>query len=118
MAMRAVAMVLRARLRQYWKSWLALSVLVAVVGGFALAAAVTARRTAAAFPGFVARHGYDVVVYAGHPLPQVARLPQVTHVTTALLPFTGPPRCASCRKQIVYSDFGIFEVAPRAWPGW
>jgi len=112
--MRAVAMVLRARLRQYWKSWLALSVLVAVAGGFVLAAAVTGRRTAAAFPGFVARHGYDVVVYAGHPLPQLAKLPQVTHVTPALLPFTGPSHCASCRKQIGYGDFAIFEVAPPA----
>jgi len=112
--MRAVAMVLRARLRRYWKSWLALSVLVAVVGGFVLAAAATGRRTATAFPGFVARHGYDVLVYAGHPIPQVARLPQVTGVTPALLPFTGPPRCASCRQQIVYSDFGVFEVAPPA----
>ncbi len=110
--MRAVAMVLRARLRQYWTSWLALSVLVAVIGGFVLAAAVTGRRTAAAFPGFVARHGYDVVVYAGHPLPQLPALPQVAHVTAALLPFSGPPRCASCNKQIVYSDFGVFEVAP------
>ena len=104
-------MVLRARLRRYWKSWLALSVLVAVVGGFVLAAAVTGRRTAAAFPGLVARHGYDVVVYAGHPLPQLARLPQVAHVTTAVLPFAGPPRCASCRKQIAYGDFAIFAVA-------
>ena len=110
--MRAVVMVLRARRRQYWKSWLALSVLVAVVGGFVLAAAVTGRRTAAAFPGFVARHGYDVVVYAGHPLPQLARLPQVARVTPALLPFTGPPRCASCRKPIVYGDFGVFDVPP------
>jgi FtsX-like permease family len=104
-------MVLRARLRQYWKSWLALSVLVAVVGGFVLAAAVTGRRTAAAFPRFVARHGCDVVVYAGHPLPQLARLPQVARVTTAVLPFAGPPRCASCRKQIAYGDFAIFAVA-------
>jgi FtsX-like permease family len=112
----AVAMVLRARLRQYWKSWLALSVLVAVVGGFVLAAAATGRRTAAAFPGFVARHGYDAVVYAGHPLPQLARLPQVARVTPALLPFTGPPRCASCRQQIAYSAFAIFDVAPPALP--
>ncbi|HYB88918.1 MAG TPA: ABC transporter permease [Streptosporangiaceae bacterium] len=110
--MGAVAMVLRARLRQYWKSWLALSLLIAVVGGFVLAAVVTGRRTAAAFPGFVARHGYDMLVYAGHPLPQLAKLPQVAHVTTALLPFAGPPRCASCRKPIDYGSFGVFEVAP------
>jgi hypothetical protein len=88
-------------------------VLVAVVGGFVLAAAVTGRRTAAAFPGFVARHGYDAVVYAGHPLAHVGRLPQVAHVTPALLPFAAPPHCASCRKQIAYGDFDIIEVAPR-----
>jgi hypothetical protein len=32
--MQAAAMVLRARRRQFWKSWLALSLLVAVVGGW------------------------------------------------------------------------------------
>jgi hypothetical protein len=37
--MRAVGLVLRGRLRQYWKSWLALSALVAVVGGLVMAAA-------------------------------------------------------------------------------
>src|ERR1700733_11416722 len=47
-AMRAVVMVLRGRLRQYWKSWLALSVLVALAGGFVLA-------TAAGGPGRRAR---------------------------------------------------------------
>jgi hypothetical protein len=31
--MRADGLVLRARLRQYWKSWLVLSALVALVGG-------------------------------------------------------------------------------------
>ena len=36
-AVRAVVMVLRGRFRQYWKSWLALSVLVALAGGFVLA---------------------------------------------------------------------------------
>ena len=37
--MRAVVMVLRGRFRQYWKSWLALSVLVALAGGFVLVSA-------------------------------------------------------------------------------
>ncbi len=41
--MRAVVMVLRGRFRQYRASWLALSVLVAVAGGFVLATVVTAR---------------------------------------------------------------------------
>ncbi len=110
--MRAVVMVLRARRRQYWKSWLALSVLVAVIGGFVLAAAVAGRRTAGAFPGFVARHGYDAVVYAGHARLRPADLPPGAQVTTALLPYAAPPRCASCRKQINYGAFAIFEVAP------
>ena len=36
-------MVLRGRFRQYWKSWLALSVLVALAGGFVLASAAAGR---------------------------------------------------------------------------
>src|SRR5262249_42281020 len=63
-AVRAVAVLLRAQVRQHWKSWLALAALVTLVGGLVMAAASTARRTAAAFPGFLARHGYDAVVYS------------------------------------------------------
>ena len=111
--MRAVVMVLRGRFRQYWKSWLVLSVLVAVAGGFVLAAASAGRRTAAAFPDFAARHGYDIIVYSGQPLPQLARLPHVTSVTPVLAPFTGGPACASCRKPIDASNFLINEVPPR-----
>ncbi len=109
-------MVLRARLRQHWKSWLALSALIALVGGLVIAAAAAGRRTAAAFPGFVARHGYDAVVYSGRPHPELARLPQVAHLTPALLPFVVAPSCASCRKKIDYGSFAIFEVAPRELP--
>ena len=39
--MRAVAMVLHVRLRQHWRSWLALAALVALVGGLVIAAAAT-----------------------------------------------------------------------------
>lgn len=72
--MRAVGMVLRAQLRQHGKSWLALAMLAALVGGLVMAATATARATAAAFPGFVARYGYDDVVYTARPLPQLARI--------------------------------------------
>jgi FtsX-like permease family protein len=113
---RGVVMVLGGRFRQHWRSWLALSVLVAVVGGFVLAAAAAARQTAAAFPDFVARHGYDVVVYSGHPLPQLARLPSVASVTPVLAPVTAAPRCSSCRKPIDASNFVIWEVPPRSLP--
>ena len=114
--MRGVVMVLGMRFRQHWRSWLALSVLVAVVGGFVLAAAAAARQTAAAFPDFVARHGYDVVVYSGHPLPQLARLPSVASVTPVLAPATAAPRCSACRKPIDASNFGLWEVPPRSLP--
>jgi hypothetical protein len=113
---RAVVMVLRGRFRQHWRSWLALSVLVALAGGSVLAVTATARRTAAAIPGFAARHGYDVVVYSGHPLPQLARQPQVASVTPVHAPYIGGPVCASCRQPIDASNFLINEVPPRELP--
>lgn len=69
MAMRAVGMLLRGQLRQHGKSWLALAMLAALVGGMVMAAVATARATAAAFPGFVARYGYDDGIYTARPLP-------------------------------------------------
>ena len=114
--MLAVVMVLRGRFRQYWKSWLALSLLIAVAGGFALSAAMAGRRTAAAFPDYVARHGYDIVVYSLRPLPRLARLPDVASTTPVLAPFTDQPRCASCRKRIDKSNFVISVAPPRKLP--
>ena len=110
--MGAVVMVLGVRLRQHWRSWLALAALVALVGGFVMAAAATGRRTAAALPGFVARHGYDVLVYSGQPLPGLAGIPQVARVTPVLVPFAFPGRCTSCRKPIDSGSFGVVEVPP------
>jgi ABC-type lipoprotein release transport system permease subunit len=110
--MRAVAMVVHVRLRQHWRSWLALAALVALVGGFVIAAAATGRRTAAAFPGFVARHGYDALVYSGHPLPGLAHIPQVAQVTPIRAPFTLLGRCASCRRPIDPGSFDVLEVPP------
>ena len=52
-----------------------------VADGFVLTTASAGHRTADAFPGFVARHGYDVIVYSGRPLPQMARLPHVVSMT-------------------------------------
>jgi ABC-type lipoprotein release transport system permease subunit len=112
----AVVMVLRGRFRQHWKSWLALSVLVAVAGGFVMTAAAAGRRTAAAFPEFAARHGYDVIVYSGQPLPQLTRLPDVASVTPVLVPISRALRCASCRKPIDTENFLINEVPPRQLP--
>jgi hypothetical protein len=109
-------MLLRARFRQFWKPWLALSVLVAVAGGFVLAAAVAGRRTDAAIPAFVARHGYDVVVYSAQPLPHPERLPQVASVTQVRAPYSGMPRCPSCHGAFDADDFLVNEVAPGDLP--
>src|SRR5258707_11466736 len=93
--MRAVAMLLRTQLRQHWKSWLALAALATVAGGFVLAPASSARRTAAAFPDFTAQHGYDPIGFSAHPLPSLASLPQVSHVTPPLGPVSFPPGCGT-----------------------
>jgi FtsX-like permease family len=114
--MRAVVLVLRGRFRQYGKSWLVLGLLVAVAGGFVLAAAAAGRRTAAAFPGYVARHGYDLVVYSAQPLPKLATLPDVRSVTPVQVTAGGQPRCASCRRPIDNPNFLINEVPPRVLP--
>jgi hypothetical protein len=113
---RAVVMVLRMRFRQYWKSWLALSLLVAVAGGFVLTTASAGHRTADAFPGFVARHGYDVIVYNGQKLPELSTLPHVTSVTPALVTYSGAVGCASCHTPIDTRDFLVNEVPPGQLP--
>jgi ABC-type lipoprotein release transport system permease subunit len=114
--MRAVGMMLRGRLRQYWKSWLALSLLVAVAGGFVLAALAAAHRTASAVPGFVARHGDNVVAYSPRPLPQLAGLPEVASVTQVIAPYAAGPVCPSCRKPIDPENFLVNEVPPGQLP--
>ena len=110
--MRAVGMVLRAQLRQHGKSWLALAVLAALVGGLVMAATVTARATAAAFPDFLARYGYDDVVYTARPLPQLAKMPQVTQVTPVHAPWVAAVGCASCAAINTSGSFDAFELAP------
>ena len=114
--MRAVVMVLRVRSRQYWKSWLALSLLVAIAGGFVLTTASAGHRTSHAFPEYAARHGYDVIVYSGHRVPQLSRLPHVTSVTPALVTYNGAVGCVSCRKPIDTRNFLINEVPPGQLP--
>lgn len=110
--MRAVAMLLRTQLRQHWKSWLALAALATVAGRFVLAAASTARRTAAAFPDFTAQHGYDAIVYSAHSLPTLASIPEVAQVTPALGPVNFGPGCDTCTSRIDSGSFGLFEIPP------
>ena len=51
--MGAVWLRLRAELRQQWRGWLALAVLLGLIGGVAVTAAAGARRTDTAYPRFL-----------------------------------------------------------------
>lgn len=104
-------LMLRAGVRHRWRSWLALTLLSAVVVGLVLAGVTTARRTATAFPRFEAVHGYDAFFYSAAPVPRAATLPEVASVTRLLAPAAGPPTCATCRP-ISANDFSVDEVPP------
>jgi len=103
----AVGMAFRAKLRHRWRSWLAVAILISVVGGFVLAATAAGRRTAAAFPQFVRSHGFDTVVYAIHPVAEVAKLPGVVSATPIVGPDSGQPTCAACTHPIDPTNFGV-----------
>jgi hypothetical protein len=108
---RAIGLILAARFRQQWRAWLLLTVLVSVGTGLVLSAVTAGRRADTAFPGFLAAHGYDAIVYTAQPLPQLATLPDVTQVVEIRAPFEGQPWC-SCGKQINQGDFAVREIPP------
>jgi hypothetical protein len=110
----AVRLVFGAELRRRWRSWLILVGLIAVVAGLVLGAAAAGRRTATAFPRFVASHGYDVYVYNQKPVPGLGRLPGVSSVTTISNPASGQPTCACTTHAINPSNFYINELSPTA----
>jgi ABC-type antimicrobial peptide transport system permease subunit len=88
--MGAVWLRLRAELRQQWRGWLALAVLLGLIGGVALTAAAGARRTDTAYPRFLrASHAADLLVtparsgFHGY-FRALARLPEVSSLTPAM----------------------------------
>src|SRR5450631_2146318 len=104
-------------MRRRWRSWLALTLLIALVGGLVLAATVAGRRTASAFPQFVATYGFDTAVYTTEPAPkQVRELPDVASVTQILGLDTGLPTCPSCTHPINPTDFGVVFESPTDRP--
>jgi hypothetical protein len=107
-------LVFGAELRRRWRSWLILVVLIAVVAGLVLAAAAAGRRTATAFPRFVASYGYDVYIYNQKPVPGLSRLPGVSSVTTIGNPASGQPSCVCSTRAISPSNFYINEMSPSA----
>jgi len=110
----AVRLVFGTEFRRRWRSWLILVVLIALVAGLVLAAAAAGRRTATAFPRFVASHGYDVYIYNQEPVPGLNRLPGVSSVTAIGNPATGQPSCACTTRAINPSNFYINELSPNA----
>lgn len=85
--MAAVLMLVRARLRRRWRSWLALAVLLGVAGGVVLTAAAGARRTDTAYPRFLdASRADDLLVALNDDslTPAVQRLPEVADATLVL----------------------------------
>jgi hypothetical protein len=105
-------LVFGAKLRRRWPSWLAIVILISVVGGFVLAAVAAGRRTESAFPRFVAEHGFDADVYAIRPLPELARLPEVVSAEELYGPDNGPPTC-ECTHPINPAEFGVIVASPR-----
>jgi putative ABC transport system permease protein len=81
----------RAQLRQRWRSWLVLAVLIGVSVGAVIAAAAGARRTESAYVRFAkAQRGLDFVVSPNDKaglsyLEKVRRLPEATDSTTVWL---------------------------------
>jgi putative ABC transport system permease protein len=85
--MAAVWLIVRARLRTRWRSWLLLAVLAGLAGGLVIALAAGARRTDAAYPALVAWSASpDALVAAGNErLPQVSESARMT-VYSVLVP--------------------------------
>ena len=103
--MRVIGVILAARSRRYWRSWLLLVLMVAIGAGIVLAAVTAGRRADSAFPRFVAAHGYDAIVYSGQPLP-LEQLPEVERVVETRAPFHGHPWC-SCGKTVSYTHLTL-----------
>jgi hypothetical protein len=108
----AVRLAFRSELRRRWRSWLAIAILVSVVGGLVLAGTAAGRRTKSAFPSFVAEHGFNADVYTTQPVPKIAGIPGVTSATEVIGVDSGQPTC-DCTHPINPTAFGIIAVAQK-----
>ncbi len=107
-----VRMLFRVELGHRWRSWMYLALLVALVTGLVLAGVAAGRRTASAFPRYVAAYGSDAEVFSFKPIPTVASLPEVADSTSAVIPANGPPSCPGCRL-LANQNFGLEGLAPQ-----
>ena len=114
-----IGLMVAARARRWWRSWLAIAVLVSVTGGVVLASAAAARRTQAALPQFASAYGADVAAFALKPAPSVvAGLPGVVSSYQLALPQTAPATCRGCRGPARPLALEVYSPAPAGWPGW
>ena len=113
--MEAVSFALRAELRRRWRSWLVIALLIALVGGFVLAAIAAGRRTDTAFPQFAATYSFDATVYATGPVPELAKLPDVSSAVGVVSPSNGNPTC-HCAQPINPSKFSVLAEPTHGKP--
>lgn len=99
-------------LRHRWKSWLALTLLIAVAVGLVLAGAQTARRTSTAFDRYETAHGYDAFTYSASPASHLNVLASLGKTTTVLDTGGGAPTCTGCRPFNI-NGFSLQEVPPK-----
>jgi ABC-type lipoprotein release transport system permease subunit len=110
--MGAVRLVFGARWRGHWRAWLLLALLVALVSGLVMAATAAGRRTDQAFPRYLARHGYDTILYTVTPRPRLRQVPEVTAAVPVALPFDGPASCTCHSRLVTGNAFTVREVPP------
>ncbi len=92
---------LRADVRRQWRALLGLALLLGLVGGVVLTAAAGARRTDTAYPRLLTwANAAQADVIPGNPDPPyfaaLARLPQVTAMSSAILYNLALPAAAAC----------------------
>jgi hypothetical protein len=114
-SLRAVWVVFFVQLRRRWRSWLAIAMLISLVGGVVMAAVAAGRRTESAVPAFVAAKGFDAQVYTVRAQPKISHLPNVTAVAEGLGPDNGQPTC-SCIHPIDPSSFGVLAFPDTGRP--
>jgi hypothetical protein len=109
--MRSVLWTFNATRRRRWLSWLALALLVALVGGTVLAGVTAARRTSTAYPEFDARYGGDAALFSTGRIPAaVSRLPGLHIVYELSTVANGNVTVASTF--IPANDFGLVVLPP------
>lgn len=109
--MGAIGRALAAESRRRWASWLALALLIALVGGTVMAGAVAARRTSTAVPDFVRSYGADVAVFGSGPQSEYTHLAGAPGLVTANLPAYVNPNVRVAGTFVPSSDLTVLGMA-------